>query len=98
MNLAGLAYVCCVWALVFVPVLVARRRLPPGSSGGDGDDGGGRGPREPDPPPGRPTGGLPLPDAEPARVRLRGHGRLADLLPDRERRPAREPQRTPVER
>jgi hypothetical protein len=48
--------------------------------------------------PSRPRGGIPipLPDAIPARVRLREPGRLADLLPRRERRPAREPKRTPV--
>ena len=37
-----------------------------------------------------------VPDAVPARVRLRDHGRLSELLPGSERRPAREPQRTPV--
>ncbi|HMJ03167.1 MAG TPA: hypothetical protein VK506_09500 [Conexibacter sp.] len=40
----------------------------------------------------------PLPDAAPARVRLRDGRRLADLLPRRERRPqhAPEPGRSPV--
>jgi hypothetical protein len=53
----------------------------------DDDDGGGGGgnDRLPSRPKPRPTGGIPLPDAEPARVRLRGHGRLADAHP----RPAR---------
>jgi hypothetical protein len=70
----------------------AWREPPPGD---DGDDGGSDrlGPK----PPSRPRGGIPipLPDAVPARVRLREPGRLADLLPRRERRPAREPVRDP---
>jgi hypothetical protein len=37
-------------------------------------------------------------DNEPAPVRLRGHERLADLRPRPLRRPAREPQRSPVRR
>jgi hypothetical protein len=45
-----------------------------------------------------PSGGIPLPDAEPSPVRLRGHERLADLRPRPLRRPAREPQRSPVRR
>jgi hypothetical protein len=63
--------------------------------GEDSDDGGSD--RLQPPRPRRPRGGIPipLPDAVPARVRLRGPGRLADLLPGRERRPAREPERTP---
>ena len=52
------------------------------------------------PPKTSPSGGLPLPDAVPASVRLRGPGRLSELRPQRERRPAREPvpQRRPVRR
>ena len=65
-------------------------------SDSDGDDGWGRGPRTPDAPPTPPRGGLPLPDAVPARVRLREHGRLADRLPGHDRRPSREPERHPV--
>ena len=63
--------------------------------GEDGDDGGSD--RLQPSPPGRPRGGIPipLPDAVPSRVRLREPARLADLLPRRERRPAREPVRTP---
>jgi hypothetical protein len=43
------------------------------------------------PPKTSPSGGIPLPDAEPAPVRLRGHERLADLRPRRARRPAHDP-------
>lgn len=63
----------------------------------DDGDGGGGGNVGPDAP--RPTrprgGGLPLPDAVPARVRLREPGRLADGRPGRVRRPSREPERAP---
>jgi len=61
----------------------------------DGGGGGGNVPPE-SPAPNRPRdGGLPLPDAVPARVRLREPGRLADLLPERERRPGHDPARVP---
>jgi hypothetical protein len=62
--------------------------------GDDGDDGGSD--RLRPNPPSQPRGGIPLPDALPARVRLREPGRLADLLPRRDRRPAREPARDPA--
>lgn len=67
-------------------------RAPEGGS----DDGPGSDRRRPRIPPGLPGGGLPLPGAVPARVRLRDHRRLADLTPPRERRPAREPVREPA--
>ena len=46
----------------------------------------------------RPTGGVPLPDADPARARLRDHSRLRDAYPRPLRRPAHPhtPQRTPA--
>lgn len=62
----------------------------------DSDDGGGQGPRRRPRFPRPPGGGIPLPDADQARVRLRDHGRLADGAAKRERRPAREPEREPV--
>lgn len=63
----------------------------------DGDDGWGRGPGTPPAPaPERPRGGIPLPDADQARIRLREPGRLGDQLPRRERRPSREPARVPA--
>jgi hypothetical protein len=65
-----------------------------GSSPEDEGGGGGGNDRLPDrPPTTSPRGGLPLPDAEPAPVRLRGHERLADLRPQRERRHVTEPSR-----
>src|ERR1700683_1708533 len=62
----------------------------------EGGDGGGPGPSPPPPLPAPPRGGIPLPDAQPAGIRLREHGRLSDRLPARERRPRREPVRRPV--
>jgi hypothetical protein len=90
----GLLYALCI-VLLLVPVLLRWSTSPPGSSDSDSDDGWGKGPPEPPAPPKTPWGGIPLPDAEPARVRLRGHYRLSDR-PARDRRPAREPQRRPV--
>jgi hypothetical protein len=91
MHLLGLL---CAVALI-LPALRDRPEAPPGSDGGS-DGGGGRGPSHPLAPPTGPGGGLPLPDAAPAQVRLRDHQRLADHQPHRERRPAREPDREPV--
>lgn len=83
-------------AVLMIPALHEGWGTPPGGSGSDSDGGGGSGPRWPPvAPPSSPSGGLPLPDAVPARVRMREPGRLAELLPARERRPAREPERQP---
>jgi hypothetical protein len=78
-------------AVLFVMFLrsdSADGREPP-----DEDEGGGGGgsDRISDTPKTSPSGGIPLPDAEPAPVRLRGHERLADLLPRPERRRVAEP-------
>lgn len=59
----------------------------------DGGGGGGSDRRFPIAPRGPRPGGIPLPDAVPARVRLRDERRLSDLLPRLARRPAREPAR-----
>jgi hypothetical protein len=92
MHLLGLV---CAAALI-LPALRDGPKLPPRTDS-DSDDGWGRGPRRPPTAPeDAPRGGLPLPDAVPALVRLRDHRRLGDLLPRRERRPAREPARRPV--
>jgi hypothetical protein len=60
----------------------------------DADHGGGGPPPGPPMPPTAPQGGIPLPDADPARIRVRGHGRR-DLVPTRKRRATREPEHTP---
>ena len=80
--------------LLIIPAL--RDRPEPPQPPGDGSDGGG-GLRRPVPEsPVRPRGGIPLPDAESSRIRLREPGRLGDLLPRPARRPAHEPERRPV--
>src|SRR5438270_1445881 len=90
-HLIGLV---CI-AVLMIPAL---REPPDEPWNADGEDGWGNEPRRPQAPPRRPFGGLPLPDAAPARVRLRGHERLSDLRPPRQRRPTREPDRHPVRR
>jgi hypothetical protein len=85
----------CV-AVLLIPALRSEPDIPTRRSDTDGEDGWGRGPRKPPEPPESPRGGIPLLDAEQARVRLREPGRLSERLPRRERRPAREPQRRPA--
>jgi hypothetical protein len=92
LHLLGVA---CV-ALLMLPAL--RDHGSTWGSDSGSDDGWGRGPRRPPLPPTPPRGGIPLPDAEPARVRLRDHRRLADSYRSRDRRPAREPAREPHRR
>lgn len=91
-HLLGLG---CV-ALLMLPALKDNPVGPDRRSDGDGDDGWGRGPKLPPSRPEPPRGGIPLPDAEPAGIRLRDHRRLGERLPRRERRPVREPERRPV--
>jgi hypothetical protein len=91
MHLLGL--VCA--AALLLPALRGGNDLPPRRDSGS-DDGWGHGPPSPRVPYDAPPGGLPLPDAVPARVRLRDHRRLPDFLPAPERRPAPEPARDPV--
>jgi hypothetical protein len=88
-----------VFAVIAVSVAVAmlQRSWKPRPPRSDSDDDWRRGPDEPPPErPLGPRGGIPLDDAVPARVRLRGAGRLADLRPARARRRVREPERQPV--
>jgi hypothetical protein len=92
MHLLGL--VCA--AVLILPALRESPDLPPPRSDGGSDDGWGRGPEGPPKAPTPPKGGIPLPDAVPARVRLRDHRKLGERLPRRDRRPAREPERAPV--
>src|ERR1700733_2117122 len=92
MHLLGL--VCA--AVLIIPALREDPEFPPRHSDPGSDGGGGSGPGRPPLRPDRPRGGIPLPDAEQARVRLRDHRKLSEQLPRPERRPAREPVRTPV--
>src|SRR3954471_21493300 len=78
-------------ALLFV--LFLRSDGAGGNEPPEEDEGGGGGSdRSSDTPKTSPSGGIPLPDAEPAPVRLRGHQRLADLLPKPDRRRVTEPE------
>lgn len=89
-------------ALLLLPCLRDEQIVPVArpDEGEDEGRGGGSDRLRPAPPRGPRSGGLPLPDAVPARVRLREDQRLADLLPTPERRPAHAPApvRTPVRR
>jgi hypothetical protein len=94
LHVVGIAVIAAL-LVMFLRAETTRAWSPP-----DEDDAGGGGGSDRLPPhaPGGPgDGGLPLPgDALPARLRLRDERRLADLLPPRERRPAREPHRVPA--
>ena len=90
MHLLGLIG---VGVLIYLALRHDSGQRRPGESGQD--DGWGNEPRRPPEPSNRPWGGIPLPDAEQALVRLRDNRKLPDHLPQRERRPTREPERTP---
>jgi hypothetical protein len=85
----------CFAALLLLPCLRDERIAPPPRSDEDTEGGGGGGSDRRRPAPSRgPRGGgipIPLPDAVPARVRLRDGSRLADVLPRVARRPAHAP-------
>lgn len=94
LMVGGLHLLCIVCA---VALLVPALRDPDARPHGEGESDGGWGQRTVTAPgPKRPRGGLPLPDAVPARVRLRDHRRLGELIPRRTRREVREPARTPA--
>lgn len=92
MHLLGLL---CVGALILLALRGEDYGLP-GSGESGSDDGWGNEPRRPPQPSDSPWGGIPLPDATQSTVRLRDHRKLGDLLPQHDRRPAREPERTPI--
>jgi hypothetical protein len=79
---------------LFVGTLLSRFFSPAGPS--DSGSSGGRGGGSPRIPRGPGPGGVPLDDAQPARIRLRDERRLAPRLPARQRRRAAEPERTPA--
>lgn len=92
MHVLGLAGVAVLVVLALRQDAERDRR---GSDRGS-DDGWGNKPRRPPEPSDRPWGGVPLPNAKPASVRLRDGRKLPERLPPPERRPTREPERTPV--
>jgi hypothetical protein len=83
--------ILCSPALLLAPSVLYRT---PDSAPGDADSGGGSDPGQPPPVPGRPSGDLPLPSAEPGRWRVRDHRR--DLRHARPRRSVPEPDRAPI--
>ncbi len=97
LHLIGLGFA----AIMLLPLLRDERIAPATRRGEEDDDGGGGNDRlGPIAPQGPRGGGIPLPDAVPARVRLREPARLADLLPParRRREHAPAPARTPARR
>jgi hypothetical protein len=88
-HLIGLTFICALLWMFIRSDTVDGPGFEP-----DDDGGGGSRPPAPDSPRDRGLDGLPLPDAMPARRRLREPGRIGEER--RERRPAREPDRTPV--
>jgi hypothetical protein len=95
-NVIGLATPIIVVAVVLMPVFFSRRSAPPDAADPGSDDGPGKGPSKPPLGPSFPTGGVPLPDAEQARGRLRDHSRLAAGRRVRRRGPAPHPERKPT--
>ena len=85
----------CLLLVLFMRSEETSQWQPPSDDDESGGGGGGND-RTPGRPKGSsPPGGIPLPDAEPAPVRLRGHEKLSDLRPRPERRRVTEPARTP---
>jgi len=97
MLIFGALHLVALACGVLLFVMFLRSDSQGGSDGPEEDEGGGGGgsDRISRPPKTSPSGGIPLPDAEPAPVRLRGHEKLADLRPRPERRRVTEPARTP---
>jgi hypothetical protein len=95
LMVGGLHMVALIFAFMLIIPALRDRREPPRRRDNGSDGGGGQRPPHVPPPPSGP-GGVPLPDAQPARVRLREPSRLADLLPRPQRRRSREPDRQPV--
>ena len=95
-STSALTDLLIVLIMFLLPLVFYRFRWRPGPPDADGGDGWRNDPDPRDPPPDGPRDGIPLDDAVPSHVRLRGHQRLAELLPTRQRRPVREPERAPV--
>ena len=94
-DLVPLAMLVLILTVAMFPILL-RRPQPP--DGGADEDSPGGGPGEDPPPwssPGSPRGGIPLTDAQQSASRLRGHERAFERRAARQRRDAREPERTP---
>src|SRR3954468_19733903 len=84
--------------LLFAMFLRSDGKPGPRDDADEDDGGGGGNDRISDRPKTSPGGGIPLPDAEPAPIRLRGPGRLSDLRPRRIRREPAHPHPHPARR
>jgi hypothetical protein len=84
-----------VIGVLMIPSLRDQPDEPGPETDSGSDDGWGNLPSVKPDPRGWPGGGLPLPDAEQSRIRLREPARLAEKLAERERRPAHTPERVP---
>jgi hypothetical protein len=82
--------------LLMVPALRSDEEPPTDQDSGSSDDGWGNLPAGRPEPGNRPGGGLPLPDAEQSRIRLREPGRISERQRTPQRRPVRDPERQPV--
>ncbi len=85
----------CVGVLL-IPALRDNGDSPPGEDSGSSDDGWGNLPNRKPSTGGWPGGGIPLPDAEQSRIRLRGPERISERFARPQRRPVREPSRRPT--
>jgi hypothetical protein len=96
-HVSGLVCLLIVLVVTSVGLILYRHGgSRPGPSDPNSGGGWGKGPPGPEPrDPHHPRGGIPLDDAAPARVRLRGEGRLADARPARARRHTHKPDRAP---
>jgi len=93
LHLMGLVFVGVLLLMFLRSDTTTGYRPPDDPNGGGGGGGNDRvTPRDLNGPPGD---GLPLPDATPARVRLRDHSRLQERLPRPDRRRSDEPERAP---
>jgi hypothetical protein len=95
---SGSAWMALLLASLAVAPVFCYRTFAPSRDSSEGDgDGGGGGPDSGPPPPDRPPGGAPLPDADPARARRRDQHRPS-LIGVSRRRPADAPAlpRTPA--
>lgn len=91
LHLLGLVFVA-VLLLMFLRSETASGYRPPEHPEGGGGGNDRPTPRDINGPSGD---GVPLPDAAPARVRLRDHSRLSELLPRPDRRRSDEPEHPP---
>jgi hypothetical protein len=98
-NALDLIYLVIVILVLFAPLLLGRAPSPPESPDQGPDDGWGGSSPTPRPSPISPTGGIPLPDAEHSRLRLRSHRPPLHRTRIRQRpahpAPSRTPTRTP---